>query len=293
MQISQFLQFLLSGITTGSVYALTALGFTIIYNATNVINFAQGEFVMLGGVLAVYFHSGIGLPLYLACVLAIICVTIIGGLFERVAINPQRDASIITLIIITIGGSIFFKGIALRLWGHDPLALPAFFSSKPLVILGAAVQPQSILVIVTTALVVIAQWIFYSKTLIGKAMRAAADNRIAARIVGINVSLLTFYSFALSAALGAIAGVIITPIAMTAFDVGGIIGLKGFAAAILGGLGNPIGSVFGGILLGVLESLSIGFISSGYKDAIALLVLLLVLFVKPTGILGLVQKEKI
>lgn len=286
------MQFLISGITAGSIYALTALGFTIIFNSTNIINFAQGEFVMLGGMFAYYFFSVVKLPLLLAVFLAIIVVTLIGGLFERLAIYPQRRASVLTLIIITIGGSILFKSLALHLFGENPVSIPPFLKNDPIKVFGAAVLPQEILVVIVTLIVFLVLQFFYKRTLVGKAMRACADNQLAAQLVGINISNFVFLSFALSAGLGALGGALITPISLTSFEIGGMIGLKGFAAAILGGLGNPLGALVGGVLLGVLESVSIGFISAGFKDAIALLVLLLVLFLRPTGILGKARGEE-
>jgi len=292
MQLSQIIQFVISGLTAGSVYGFTALGFTIIFNATGIINFAQGEFVMLGGLISVYFYQSLKFPLFPACLAAIVVVMIIGGLFERLAIYPRRNSSVITLIIITIGGSIFIKGSTMRILGEDPMALPAFSGGKSIAFLGAAIQPQAIWVAFVTLAAVILLRIFYQHTILGKAMKASADNREAAKIVGINVSRLTLYSFAFSAAIGAIGGVVVTPMIMAVFDMGGMIGLKGFAAAILGGLGNPIGSVLGGLLLGVLESLSVGIISSGYKDAISLLVLLSVLFIRPSGLFGLARGER-
>jgi branched-chain amino acid transport system permease protein len=293
MQLEQILQFLISGITAGSIYALTALGFTIIYNSTNIINFAQGEFVMLGGMFANYFHFALKLPLSVAVFLAIFTVTLIGGVFERVAIYPQRKASILTLIIITIGGSILLKSVALHLFGENPVGLPPFLPNEPIEFFKAVVLPQEILIFIITLVVFAVLQIFYKYTMLGKAMRACADNRIAAQLMGININTLVFISFALSAGLGALGGAIITPISLISFNSGGMLGLKGFAAAILGGLGNPFGAFIGGILLGILESVSIGFISAGFKDAIALLILLLVLFIKPSGILGGSVEEKV
>jgi branched-chain amino acid transport system permease protein len=293
MQLSQILQFIISGLTVGSVYGFTALGFTVIFNATGIINFAQGEFVMLGGLIAVYLYKALNLPLIVAGLAAIVIVAIIGSVFERLAIYPRRNAPIITLIIITIGGSMFFKGAAMHILGEDPMALPAFSGERSLAFFGAAIQPQAIWVIVITLATVVLLRVFYNATILGKAMRASSDNREAAKIVGINVSRLTLYSFAFSAAIGALGGIMITPIIMAVFSMGGMIGLKGFAAAIVGGLGNPIGSVLGGLVLGVLESLSVGIVSSGYKDAISLLILLLVLFIKPSGLFSFVKSEKI
>ncbi len=293
MQFSQMLQFIISGLTVGSVYGFTALGFTVIFNATGIINFAQGEFVMMGGLIAVYLFKALDLPLFMAGLASIIIVTIIGSIFERLAIYPRRNASIITLIIITIGGSMFFKGTSMHILGEDPMALPAFSGERSLAFLGAAVQPQALWVAAITLATVVLLRIFYNNTILGKAMRASSDNREAAKIVGINVSRLTLYSFAFSAAIGALGGLMITPIILAVFSMGGMIGLKGFAAAIVGGLGNPIGSVLGGLVLGVLESLSVGIVSSGYKDAISLLILLLVLFIKPSGLFSGIRGERL
>ncbi|WP_286977548.1 branched-chain amino acid ABC transporter permease, partial [Candidatus Aquicultor secundus] len=286
MQFDQFMQYLISGITSGSIYALIALGFTLIYNSTQLINFAQGEFVMLGGLITVSLYTAAGLPLVLAIIIAIAIVTAIGVIFERLAIRPLRNSSIITLIIVTVGASILFKNVAMILWGRDPQTLPPFTGDKPIPVLGASVVPQTIWVVCILLVTVILLQVFYKRSIIGKAMKACSINPSAAQLMGINTSSIVMLSFAMSAAFGAVAGILITPISMTSYSVGSFLGLKGFAGAVLGGLDNPLGAVVGGLLLGVLESLSVGVIDSGYKDAIAFLILLLVLFFKPSGILG-------
>lgn len=293
MQFEQFLQFIISGITSGSIYALIALGFTLIFNSTNIINFAQGEFAMLGGLFAITFHNVWHFPLPLAILLSVLVVTLVGAIFERSVIYPLRKASVISLIISTIGVSMLLKRVAMILWGRESLAFPHFSGDNPIFIGGATILPQTLWILGLTTLAVILLQLFYNYTLMGKAMKATAINKTAASLVGIDTSRMVFYSFALSAALGALAGVIITPIIMTSYASGGMLGLKGFAAAILGGLGNPLGSVLGGILLGLLESLSVGIISSGYKDAIAFIILLLVLFIRPSGILGIFERDKL
>ncbi len=293
MQFDQFMQYLISGITSGSIYALIALGFTLIYNSTQLINFAQGEFVMLGGLITVSLYTAAGLPLVIAIVIAIVVVTAIGVLFERLAIRPLRNSSIITLIIVTVGASILFKNVAMILWGRDPQTLPPFTGDKPISVLGASVVPQNLWVVGILLITVVLLQLFYKRSIIGKAMKACSINPSAARLMGINPSFIVMLSFAMSAAFGAVAGILITPISMTSYSVGGFLGLKGFAGAVLGGLDNPLGAVAGGLLLGVLESLSVGVIDSGYKDAIAFLILLLVLFLKPSGILGVRIKEKV
>ena len=283
---SQLLQYLFTGLTLGSIYALVALGFTMIYNATSIINLAQGEFVMLGGLIMVFFTGVLQMPLYLGFLLTVVAVTLLGAVFERLAIHPLKGASLLTLIMITLAASILFRGGAMFLWGKDPYALPSFSQSQPLQIGGAVLQPQIFWILAITILVVVGVHIFFHRTLIGKAMTACAFNALAARLVGINVGKMVLLSFSLSAAVGAIAGAMITPITLMEYDRGPLLALKGFAAAVLGGLGSGGGAVVAGFLIGILESFGAGLISSGYKDAIALLVLLVVLWVKPSGLFG-------
>jgi len=283
---SQIIQYVFTGLTLGSIYALVALGFTMIYNSTAIINLAQGEFVMLGGLLMVFFTLVLKLPMAIGFLATVLVVTAIGALFERLAIHPLKNASLITLIIITLAGSILFRGIAMFLWGKDPYVLPSFGSEQPIQLWGAAIQPQILWVLGITVFVVLGITFFFKRTLVGKAMTACAFNPLAARLVGINVRKMVLISFGVSAALGAVAGVIITPITLMEYDRGPLLALKGFSAAVLGGLGSPPGAIAAGFLIGLLESLGAGLISSGYKDAIALFVLLLVLWVKPTGLFG-------
>jgi branched-chain amino acid transport system permease protein len=290
---SQLIQYLFTGLTLGSIYALVALGFTMIYNATGIINLAQGEFVMLGGLIMVFFTMILKFPLFLGFFLTILVVTLLGVIFERLAIHPLRDASLITLIIITLAGSILFRGGAMFLWGKDPYALPPFMQSSPVHFLGATIQWQIFWILAITILVVIGVNFFFNRTLTGKAMTACAFNALAARLVGINVQKMVLLSFALSASVGAIAGAIITPITLMEYDRGPLLGLKGFAAAVLGGLGSGIGSIIAGFIIGILESFGAGLISSGYKDAIALLVMLIILWMKPSGLFGSKEESEL
>lgn len=283
--LAEFLQFLFSGLTVGATYALAALGFTLIYNASNVINFAQGEFIMLGGMLAVFFSMS-GLPLPVALVLAIVVPAIVGVLVEKLAIEPVKGAETVTLIIITIGASLVIRGLVQVWLGKGTHSLPAFSGDEPIHILGATLLPQSLWVLGVTALVVIALWYFFNRTLQGKAMLATSFNRTAAELVGINTSWVLFMSFAMSAALGALGGILVTPITLTSYDVGIMLGLKGFVAAVVGGLGNGLGAVIGGLLVGVLEAMGAGYISSSYKDAIPFVLILLILFFMPRGLFG-------
>ncbi|RME68553.1 MAG: branched-chain amino acid ABC transporter permease [Nitrospirae bacterium] len=286
MSITDYIQFTISGLTVGSAYALTALGFTIIFNATGIINFAQGEFVMLGGMLSVFIQKWTGLPLGLSIVVALLITTAVGFLIERLAIRPVRRASVINLIIITIGVSIFVRAIAMLLWGKDTYALPHFSGNKPVNLLGAAVLPQSFWAIGITLAGLFGLYLFFQRTIYGKAMLACAYNPKAASLMGINVQRMVMYSFMLSAFFSALGGALIAPITLTSYDVGIMLGLKGFASCILGGLGNPFGAAAGGFVLGVLESFGAGLVSSAYKDAFAFLLLLLFLFFRPSGLFG-------
>jgi branched-chain amino acid transport system permease protein len=283
--MAEFFQFLASGLTVGAVYALVALGFTLIYNASDVVNFAQGEFVMLGGMVTV-FVTAAGVPLPLAAVIAVAVSVVVGLLLYWLAIEPARGASAVTLIIITIGASILLRGIAAIVFDKQFHKLPSFSGDTPINILGAAVQPQSFWVIGGAAVIVVLLYVFLEKTLLGKAVLATAANRLAARLVGINTATVVALAFGGSAAIGAIAGILITPITLTNYDVGTLLALKGFAAAMLGGMGNPLGAVAGGLLLGLLESFGAGYISSTYKDAFAFIVILLVLVAMPQGLFG-------
>jgi len=282
----EWVQYVLSGITVGMIYVLVALGYNIIYNVTEIINFAQGEFVMLGGLCAVFFYESLHLPLWLAFLMALATVGGIGLIFEKFAIRHARSQSILTLIIVTIAFSILLKGAAMFAWGKDPYSLPPFSGGSPWLIAGAALQRQSLWIIGISLFIIAGLSIFFHKSFYGKAMCACADNPVAARIMGIPVRRMILLSFTLSAALGAAGGVIITPLSLMEYDRGALLGLKGFSVAVLGGLGNFWGALVAGIFIGVAESLCAGYLSSGYKDAVALIALLAVLFVKPEGLFG-------
>lgn len=290
--MAEFLQFFFSGLTVGAVYALVALGFTLIYNASEVINFAQGEFVMLGGMVTVFLALA-GVPLPVAALAAVIVSVAVGVALHRLAIEPARDAGVVNLIIITIGASIFLRGAAQVVFDKRFHSLPHLFGSEPIRIGGAAILPQSLVVLAGAAMIVLLLWLFMDRTLTGKAVIATAANRLAARLVGINTSRIVGLSFAVSAAIGALAGILVTPLTLTSYDVGTLLALKGFAAAMLGGIGSALGAVLGGLIVGMLEAFSAGYISSSYKDAVAFLVILGVLFAMPQGLLGRKKFERV
>lgn len=290
--MSELLQYLLSGVTVGAVYALVALGFTIIYNASDVVNFAQGEFVMIGGMVTVFAYAA-GLPLPLAALIAIVVASAVGVALNKLAIEPARGAPVVSLIIITIGASIFLRGVAQLVFGKQIHRFPSFSGDDPIRVMGATILPQSLWVIAGGLAVFGVLYIFFTKTLTGKAVLATSNNRTAARLVGINTDWVMTLSFALSAGIGALAGVLVTPITMTSYDVGIALALKGFAAAMLGGMGKPAGALVGGLCLGLLEALTAGYLSSAYKDAAAFVVILAVLFIMPQGLFGAKSTDRV
>jgi len=291
----QLAQLLISGLTQGSIYALIALGFVTIYNVTGVINFSQGEFAVIGAFIAItlaqktllfngQLTSPFEMPLPVAALIGVAAATLAGGLLYRLGIQPARRSSTLSQIVATIGASIAMRGLILLAWGTDPYRLPPFTAGKPFKVLDIVITRQSLWVVGLTVAAVIGLYLFFQHTLIGKALRASAANPGAARLMGINTRRMGLIAFALSAGLSALAGIVIAPITFMTYDRGLMLALKGFVAMIMGGLTNPFGAVVGGILLGVVESLSAGLISSGYKDAFAFLVLFVVLLIRLGGL---------
>lgn len=286
MGFSEIMQFLVSGITVGGTYALIAVGFVVIYNVTGVLNFAQGEFAMLGA-LTMASMNKLGLPFAAGFLATVAIVTLVGAALERLAIHPARKArSILTLIMITLGADILLRGAALLIWGAEPYALPAFTPGPAVKLLGAVVVRQSFWIVGISLAMVSALFVFFNRTMVGTALRACVINRLASRLMGISPERMSLFSFSLSAALGAVAGIAMAPVTLATYDMGLMLGVKGFVAAVLGGLTRAPAAVVGGFVLGILESMGAGLISSAYKDAIAFFILLLVLFLKPSGILG-------
>jgi branched-chain amino acid transport system permease protein len=290
--MAELLQFVFSGLTVGAIYALVALGFTLIYKASDIINFAQGEFVMLGGMMTV-FGAQAGLPLPVAALIAVILTTAVGLALHRFAVAPARGATPVALIMITIGASIFLRGVAQIVFDKRFHSLPSLFGGDPIKFGGAAILPQSLVVLASATLIVLVLWLFIDRTMLGKAVIATAANRLAARLIGVDTRSIVDFSFAVSAAIGAIAGILITPIALTSYDAGTLLALKGFAAAMLGGIGSAPGAVVGGLLIGMIEALSAGYFSSNYKDAVAFLIILVVLIFIPQGLFGRAKVERV
>jgi len=286
MFLELFFQYLVAGMTYGTIYAIVGIGFNIIYNTTGIINFAQGEFVMLGGMTAVTLHAF--LPLPLAILGAVLVTMAVGGLIELVFIRWLVKPTVLRMIIITIGISILVREAALVLWGEGVRSLPYFTGNEvsALSFGGVRVSPQVLWSLGVCAVVVVLLNLFFKFTMLGREMRACAANRDAATLCGIPTRNMITLSFVLSAGIGALAGCVVSPITQTQYAIGSGLAIKGFTVAILGGLGNSMAAVAAGFILGILESFSIWVMPTAYKDAISISLLLAMLFLRPSGLFG-------
>jgi branched-chain amino acid transport system permease protein len=281
-------QTVVNGLSVGCIYGLIAIGFCVIYNASGIVNFAQGAFVMLGGMVTFGLQTKFGLPLAVAAAVAVIAVAALGVVIERLVVRPlwDRDATMFVMILATLAAQIVIERATLIIAGDQPRSLPAFTDLPPVRIAGVAIGYQILWIIGTSLMLVGLLALFFRRTLVGRAMRACAINREAAALQGIPVSRMLALSFALSAALGAIAGILLTPTQYTAFNVGTPFAISGFIAAIVGGFGRPFGAFLGGIALGLAQALAVFALGAGLKNVAALSILLVFLFLRPSGILG-------
>ncbi|MDD2464403.1 MAG: branched-chain amino acid ABC transporter permease [Desulfobulbus sp.] len=281
-----FFQYLFAGITYGSIYAIVAIGFNIIYNATGIINFAQGEFVMLGGMISISLLHYLPLPWAIAG--SVVITMLVGALIETLFIRWLRSPSVLRMIIITIGISILLREAALHIWGESIRSLPYFYGNEITTFsLGSVhISPQVVWVIVACGVMMMGLSLFFKNTPVGREMRACSANRTAALLCGINARNMVTLSFMLSAGIGALAGCVMSPITYTQYDSGTSLAIKGFTVAILGGLGNSAAAVAAGILLGIIEAFSVSVVPLAFQDAISITILLIILFVKPHGLFG-------
>ena len=293
MPIELVLQYLVAGLTYGTIYAVVGVGFNIIYNTTGIINFAQGEFVMLGGMTAVTLHAFVPLPLAIAG--AVVVTMAVGAFIEATFIRWLSGPSVLRMIIITIGISILVREAALHLWGEQVRALPYFTGNEitALDLGGVRVSPQVLWSLGTCLLLVLGLRAFFQHTMVGRQMRACAANRDAATLCGIPTRNLVTLSFVLSAGIGALAGCVVSPIAYTQYGMGTGLAIKGFTVAVLGGLGNSFAAVAAGFIVGMLESLSVWLLPAAYKDAVSVALLLAILFLRPSGIFGSSAVERL
>ena len=283
---SEFTQVLLAGLTNGSIYALVALGFSLVFAVSGYLNLAQGEYVVIGGMVTIALTEWQGVPLVPAILAAILVSCAFGYTIQRLSLSPSRRLSPDTALIVTLGAAFIARGGAMVIFGKEPLALPSFSGERPVRWGDVTIDTQSFWILGTLAIASGSLWWFFNRTYAGKAMRACADNPTGARLVGIDLGRMATVTFVTSALLGAIAGVVVAPLNFVTYDEGLGIGIKGFIAAIFGGLGSYPGAVLGGLILGLGESLGAAYLSSQFKDAIAFVGLLIVLMVRPNGLLG-------
>ena len=296
------LQLLVSGLAIGSIYALVALGFVLIYNAVGVVNFAQGEFVMFPSYIAATFLlpavTVFGtmvhwqLPIVAVYLLVIVVMVGFGLLFNRIAYYPLRDRGWLPVVISTIGVSIFLRNAAQLVWGSEPLVIPGLFPVDTVTVGPLHIRPQDLAIIGVTALLIAFQYVLFERTTLGKQMRATAQDRATARLIGVRVGRIVAITFVYSALLGTISGLLVAPLFTVTKEMGALIALKAFAASIVGGFGSIPGAIVGGLAIGVIETFGGFYISSAYTDAIAFVILIAVLLVKPSGLFGERVAEK-
>ena len=282
----KWIQLLVTGVTVGSIYSLIALGYVTIYRTSRIVNMAQGAFVMFGAFFTYSFLSEIGLPYWLSAMLAIVAVVIVAIVMYLLVLRPLIKISLVSIILATMALSILFENLALLKWGGYGKSVPAFTGDQALFIGEVAVFPQSLWVIGLMIVVLVGLYLLTSRTRMGKQMTATSNDPGAASLSGVNTGRMILLAFAISAAIGALGGIAVTPINSTSYLSGGIYALSGFVAAILGGWGSSSGAVVGGLALGIIQSLTTGFLPAGYQDAVAYVVLILILYFRPSGILG-------
>jgi branched-chain amino acid transport system permease protein len=281
-----------SGLATGCVYALIALGFVLIFKATDVVNFAQGEFVMASGFMSYTLLIGLGFPYGLVLVATIVLSGLMGVVLERVVVRPIMDAPIFSIVIATIGASIVLRSSAGIVYGYDVLPLPTILSKDPVRLGFLQFTPMDVGVIGSSLTIMVALYLFFKLTKTGMAMRATAQSQTAARLMGVSVKRIFSLTWAISAGIGGVAGVLIAPIIYLDPNLG-FIGVKAFAGAILGGFGSIPGAIVGGMLLGVIENLSGYFFNAGIKQVSTYILLILVLVVRPSGFFGAAPIRKV
>ena len=292
--IVQLLQSLVSGVGAGLIYGLVGIGFCVIYNASGIVNFAQGVFVMLGGMVCHTLLARLGLPVWLAALLTIPIVAVFGIAIEALIVRPMwdRGAALFAIILATLATQTALERLTLLVLGDQPRSFDAFTPGGPLKLGPIAISYQLFWILGCGLLLVGALWLFFTRTTAGRALRACSQNREAAALLGIPVGRMLMLSFALSAALGAVAGILVTPTQVTSYNIGTPFGVNGFIAAIIGGFGSAAGALAGGVLLGVLQAVAIVMLGAGFKNVAALTTLLVVLFIFPSGIFAGLQKRR-
>lgn len=280
------LQILVAGLINGAMYALVALGFGLVYSVSRYLNLLQGEFVIGGGLVTIWLSEIHGWHLVPAGVVAVVAVCLVGMLFQRLTLSPSRRLAPDVALMVTFGGVYVMRGLSMVLFGKDAQSLPSFSGEAPVFVGKVAISTQALWIVGTLGIASLALWAFFSRTLAGKAMLACAENPNGAQLVGIDLRTMATRSYAVAGLLGAVAGVVAAPLTFVSYDGGLSASLHGFIAAIFGGLGSYPGAVIGGLAVGLLEAVATGYISSEFKDAVTFGALLLLLLVRPQGIMG-------
>lgn len=292
MTAAALVHVVVSGLATGSIYALMALSLVIIYNATRTLNFAQGEMLMISTFVAWSVQRGLGAPLLVTLPIAVVAAAVLALVFERLVIRRAVSATHWDVLIITLGLSLVLRSVAGLTWSHDEFPFPSFFGSRPMTLGPVRVAPVSLGIIGASLALMLALAALFRWSRLGRAMRAVAQNQRAARLMGISVEQVFSLAWVLAAAVGAIAGVLVAPVIFLSSKMGLIV-VNGFTAAVLGGFGSMPGAVLGGMLLGVLENLAPLFLPTGIRYSVPFLVLIGILLVRPAGLLGRVEQRKV
>lgn len=286
MSVSQWLQLLISGIVTGAIYALVGLGYVTIYRTSRVVNFAQGSFVMLGALITYSLLHEAGLPFWLSGLVSVAAVVAIAVAMYFLVIAPIIKVSLVSMILVTIGVSLLLENLALVKWGGYGLGIPSFPGDRTLHLWKITFEVQNIWVIAVATVLFIGLWLLSNRTRVGKQMTATASDPLSASLSGISTTRMVVLAFAISAAIGAIGGICVGSLTPMAYSTGGMLGLAGFIAAIVGGWGSSSGAIVGGLTVGIAESLASGFLPGGYRSAVAYVLLIIILYFRPSGILG-------
>ena len=291
--MTDFFQLFFSGLATGSIYALAALGFTLLWQASGTINFAQGEFVMLPAfIMVIMLHNGMALSASFA-ISVVVSVLVLGWLFKRGLVDPLFKYGMMPIVVATIGLSIAVRNLVRAGYSAEPQPFPNLFPDEVYNIAGVTISATDIGTFVFAIALVLITQAFLAKTVTGRAMQAVAQNTESASVLGINVPRMIFYTFAINAVLAAAAAILVTPTYLAKFDMGASLGNKAFFAAIIGGFNNSRGALLGGVLVGVCENLAAAYISPAYKDAVALIIFMVVILFKPQGLLGKKVERKV
>lgn len=286
-------QLLIMGIAMGSIYALVALGVVLIYNSVQTLNFAQGEFLMLGAYFMLTVSGAFDLPYVISFMIILGMMGVLGFVFEKIAYYPLRRASYVTVLVSTLGMSIFFKNLAMNIWGPLPQPYSEPFGSQVLRWDAYSLPPQYLLIIAGTFVLVLGLFLFLERSSLGHMLRAASEDQETAGLIGIRVGRMVSLAFVAASILAGIGGVLLSPVFFVTTEMGYLVGMKAFAASIIGGFGSIPGAIIGGLVVGVTEILGASYISSTYKDVFAFLVLIFILFVRPQGFLGEKVSEKV